>query len=31
MQREEIAQEIKSVLEAKMGDAAQLALGSLSA
>ncbi|WP_153003965.1 DUF2303 family protein, partial [Pseudomonas sp. ICMP 10191] len=31
VQREEIAQEFKSVLEAKVSDAAQLALGSFSA
>ncbi|WP_272492964.1 hypothetical protein [Pseudomonas syringae] len=31
VQREEIAQEFKSVLEAKVGDAAQVALGSFSA
>lgn len=31
VQREEIAQEFKSVLEAKVGDAAQLALGSFAA
>ncbi|MBP0943128.1 DUF2303 family protein [Pseudomonas sp. 20GA0148] len=31
LQREEIAQEFKSVLEAKVDDAAQLALGSFSA
>ncbi|KPY89042.1 hypothetical protein ALP10_00090 [Pseudomonas syringae pv. helianthi] len=31
VQREEIAQEFKSVLEAKVGDAARLALGSFSA
>jgi len=30
-QREEIAQEFKSVLEAKVGDAAQLGLGSFAA
>lgn len=31
VQREEIAQEFKSVLEAQMGEAAQLALGSFTA
>ncbi len=31
MQRDEIAQEFKSVLEAKVGDAAQLTLGNFAA